>query len=118
MLHLFSRYFGIGVVNTLIHWGTFACIYYFFGVQSISNLVGFCVAVTFSFFANAKFTFKVQPTAGRYLAFVLFLGAISFGIGRLADTSQLPPWLTLVVFSGLSLVLGFIYSRFFVFRTR
>jgi len=117
MLNLFSRYACIGVANTLIHWAVFAGVYYFIAEQSISNLVGFCAAVTFSFFANARFTFRAQATTGRYFAYVAFLGALSYGVGALADASQAPPVLTLVGFSVLSLVTGFLYSRYFVFRS-
>lgn len=117
MLNLFSRYACIGVANTLIHWAVFAATYYIVDEQSISNLVGFCAAVSFSFFANARFTFKSQPTTGRYIAYVLFLGALSYGIGGIADASGLPALATLVVFSALSLVIGFLYSRYFVFRS-
>lgn len=117
MLNLFSRYACIGVANTLIHWAVFAGTYQIVGEQSISNLVGFCAAVSFSFFANARLTFKARPTPGRYVAYVLFLGALSYAIGAIADASNLPPLATLVVFSGLSLVIGFLYSRYVVFRS-
>nr|MBF0683474.1 GtrA family protein [Pseudomonas sp.] len=117
MLNLFSRYACIGVANTLIHWAVFAATYYVVAEQSISNLVGFCAAVSFSFFANAKLTFRQQATPGRYVAYVVFLGSLSYAVGSIADASELPPLVTLVVFSALSLVIGFLYSRYVVFRS-
>ncbi len=107
----------VGVANTLIHWAVFGVVYHFSGVQSTSNLIAFFVAVTFSFFANAKFTFKTQATRFRYIAYVAFLGLLSWIVGRVADASQLAPLLTLVVFSGISLVVGFVYSKLIVFRS-
>jgi len=118
MLKLFSRYATVGVINTLLHWSIFALAYHWLESQSFSNLIAFCVAVTFSFFTNARWTFRSEATARRYAAFVIFMGLLSWLIGKLADTMNLPPLLTLAGFSALSLVLGFVYSRFCVFRSK
>ncbi|WP_189622985.1 GtrA family protein [Pseudocitrobacter faecalis] len=117
MLKLFSRYLSIGVVNTAIHWLSFAALFHFLGTsQAVSNVVAFCVAVTFSFFANAKFTFNSQATTSRYIAFVMFMSAMAMITGFIADRLNAPPILTLVAFSAFSLVAGFVYSKFIVFR--
>ncbi|MFG0518753.1 GtrA family protein, partial [Kluyvera intermedia] len=76
--------------------------------QAISNLVAFCVAVTFSFLVNARWTFKSKATAGRYMAFVVFMGAMAALTGFIADGLHAPALLTLIVFSGFSLVAGFV----------
>lgn len=117
MLTLFARYTSIGVINTLIHWAVFAvCIYLLHANQAISNLAGFVVAVSFSFFANARFTFKATSTPVRYLMYVSFMGILSAAVGFAADKAELPPMITLVAFSAISLVCGFIYSKLIVFR--
>lgn len=55
MLKLFAKYTSIGVINTLIHWVVFsACIFGLHKNQALANFSGFVVAVSFSFFANAK----------------------------------------------------------------
>lgn len=82
----------------------------------MSNLVAFCLAVTFSFFVNAKWTFKSKATKGRYVAFVVFMGGMAALTGYVADLLHAPATVTLIVFSGFSLVAGFIYSKFIVFR--
>jgi putative flippase GtrA len=117
MLKLFSRYVSVGVINTAIHWLCFAFLLHFFGVsQSVANLIAFCVAVTFSFFANARWTFNSQATSARYIVFVVFMGAMAAGTGFMADRLHISPLITLVSFSTISLVLGFFYSKFIVFR--
>lgn len=114
---LFSKYLMTGVLNTLIHWGVFFLVYRVFSTsQATGNFVAFCVAVTFSFFANAKFTFKSNAGLRRYLLFVSFMGALSILFGWGADALGALPIITLVFFSGISLVLGFLYSRYIVFR--
>ncbi|GKX50976.1 GtrA family protein [Budvicia aquatica] len=118
MLKLFTKYLSIGVINTLIHWAIFAVLVYLLSMsQAVSNLLAFCAAVTFSFFANARFTFKAKATSSRYLIFVGFMGALSLIIGWMADKSKLSPIFTLIVFSAISLVCGFLYSKFVVFRS-
>ncbi|WP_044172670.1 GtrA family protein [Phytobacter massiliensis] len=117
MLKLFSRYVSVGVINTALHWLCFGALFHFFGAnQAVSNLVAFCIAVTFSFFANARWTFKTKATSVRYIAFVVFMGILATLTGFIADAFNAPPVVTLIVFSGFSLVAGFIYSRFIVFR--
>ncbi|MBF7978656.1 MULTISPECIES: GtrA family protein [Rahnella] len=117
MIKLFSRYLSIGIVNTLIHWTIFALIFYMvYPSQAISNFIGFIVAVTFSFFANSKFTFKKKATGVRYTLFVAFMGFISLISGMTADYISLQPFITMVIFSGMSLFVGFLYSNFFVFK--
>nr|WP_294107635.1 GtrA family protein [Providencia sp.] len=117
MFKLFTKYFSVGILNTLIHWSIFGLLTMFLSTsQAIANLIGFIAAVSFSFFANAKFTFKAKATAARYLSFTIFMGALSYLTGYIADQLLLPPLATLIIFSGISLVLGFIYSKVFVFK--
>lgn len=117
MLKLFSRYVSVGVVNTVLHWICFGVLFHFFcASQALSNVIAFCIAVTFSFFANAKWTFKSKASSVRYIAFVVFMGVMAAMTGYTADVIGAPPVVTLIAFSGLSLVVGFIYSKFIVFR--
>jgi putative flippase GtrA len=117
MIKQLTRYISVGMVNTLIHWLVFAIIWYgTASPQGLSNLIAFCVAVTFSFFANSRFTFNSRATLHRYLIYVAFLGALSIVTGMVADQLNLPPLFTLVMFSASSLFLGFIYSRYIVFK--
>lgn len=119
MLKLFTKYVSIGVINTLIHWVVFGAIYYgLHANQALSNFSAFCVAVTFSFFANARFTFQAQATTIRYMMYVFFMGALSCIVGWGADKSGLPPLFTLISFSAISLICGFFYSKFIVFKEK
>lgn len=116
MLGLFARYTSVGVVNTLIHWAIFAALYADGAQQSTSNLLAFCCAVTFSFFANAKWTFKAQATTTRYFLYIVFMGTMALLVGWMADRLKINPIVTLIFFSALSLVSGFVYSKLIVFR--
>ena len=117
MFNLFARYTSVGVINTLIHWIVFAlCIYGIQSNQAVANFAGFVVAVSFSFFANARFTFKASTTTMRYMLYVGFMGTLSATVGWAADKCSFPPIITLITFSAISLVCGFVYSKFIVFR--
>lgn len=117
MLQHFIKYTSVGVVNTAIHWAVFAlCIYVFHSHQALANFLGFSLAVSFSFYANARFTFKKTTTTRRYLLYVGFMGLLSILTGFGADKCGLPPLVTLVAFSAISLVCGFIYSKLIVFK--
>lgn len=114
----FYSYAIIGILNTGIHWFAFLLLYAITGKQSLANLTGYLAAASFSFIANARWTFKSDVTAPRYIAFLLLMGLLSWSFGRVADAIQPHPLITLVVFSALSLILGFLFSRFLVFRSR
>ncbi|PQY56832.1 translocase [Cronobacter sakazakii] len=117
MLKLFTKYASVGVLNTLIHWVVFATCFYALGTsQALANFSGFVVAVSFGFFANARFTFNSSTTTTRYMLYVGFMGSLSAAVGWAADECSLPPVVTLVVFSAISLVCGFVYSKYIVFR--
>ncbi|MGF6096034.1 GtrA family protein [Pseudomonas sp. 18175] len=115
----FSSYAVIGIANTVIHWQLFfVCRAAFEFSQAVSNLLAFGVAATFSFYMNALYTFTVPASWVRYLIFIASMGGLSLLVGGLADHWHLPAIITVVVFSLLSLVLGFWLSKWVVFRER
>ena len=46
------------------------------------------------------------------------MGGLSLAVGKIADNWNLPGIVTVVVFSLISLVLGFVLSKWLVFRVR
>lgn len=117
MIKLFSKYISIGVINTFLHWAFFCMLVYWLKFeQAESNVIAFVIAVTFSFFANARYTFKAKATGGRYFLFVGFMGLLSFLSGKISDHYNINPLITLIEFSAISLIFGFFYSHFIVFK--
>lgn len=117
MPNQFTRYLSVGVINTAIHWLVFIIAYNAFqSTQALANFGAFCVAVTFSFFANARWTFDSEATTIRYMLYVFFIGTLASAIGWYGDSFSLNPAVTMIIFSGISLTCGFIFSRFFIFR--
>ena len=119
MLKVLIKYCIVGGGNTALHWISFAIVYHLLhGTQAVSNLVGFCIAVTFSFFVNARWTFDAEQTTKRYFMYVGFMGGLALLFGYIADKLQFNPFVTLISFTITSLIIGFLYSNFVVFRKR
>ncbi|MEI2263871.1 GtrA family protein [Erwinia sp. CGal63] len=119
MWKLFAKYMSVGIVNTLLHWISFSFFVYALSCsQSFANLLAFLIAVSFSFIANAKWTFKREATKTRYFLFVIFMGILAWLTGYIADRLHFPVIVTLITFSFISLTTGFIYSKLVVFREK
>ncbi len=112
----FSLYALIGVFNTGVHWLVFALLWSFSFSQATSNLAGFLAASLFSYLVNSKYTFQTEVNLKRYLTFMLGMALISLGVGWMGDLFEWHPVVTLVLFSLISLFLGFIWSKFIVFK--
>ena len=114
-----SRYSLVGLGNTLTHWLVFVALHLGLGVtQARSSLTAFAVAASLSYYMNARYTFAVRPSGRHYGLFLAGMGALSLAVGALADRVQLSPWLTLMVFSLVSLIVGYAYSTTVVFKRR
>lgn len=112
----FLSYSLVGLANTLIHWQIFFVLRVAVGLsQATSNFAAFCVAASFSFYVNALYTFEAKVSALGYVLFIAVMGALSFIVGYLGDRWHVHGLLTVAAFSLLSLVIGFLLSRFVVF---
>jgi putative flippase GtrA len=113
----FSIFAAIGVANTLIHWQLFYVLVTAAQLsQAASNLAAFCVAALFSFYVHALYTFEDGTSVRCYLAYVCFMGAMSFVVGHFADVWKLDGWVTVGSFSLLSLICGMFFSRLILFK--
>ncbi len=111
----FLKYVIVGLLNTAVHWACFFVLTELVLGQGFANLLAFVVSVTVSFFVNARFTFNARTSTFRYISYVSFLGCLAFAVGVFAETVNAPRLTTLVGFSTVSLVVGFLLSKFFVF---
>lgn len=117
IVHKVGRYALVGIVNTCIHWLVFGVLFWAFMFnQAVSNLVAFLVAVSCSFVLNGYFTFGSALGVKRYVLFTAFMGLLSYWVGWFADRVDLLPLFTLVIFTVISFVLGFLWSHFIVFK--
>lgn len=113
----FIRYGLTGMLNTLVHWLVFFIGYSLFHLnQASANAVAFTCAVTVSFFINARWTFSSPVSLKRYLLWASFMALFALFTGWCGDILALNPFLTLIIFSALSLVIGFFFANRFVFR--
>ncbi|MFJ2536753.1 GtrA family protein [Pseudomonas sp. NPDC087614] len=109
----------IGFADALIHWQIFFVLCTAVGLdQASSNFAAFCVAAAFSFYVNALYTFERETSVFAYLMFVGAMGAVSFGVGVIADACHLPGLVTVASFSLINILLGYCFFRFVLFRER
>ncbi|MBR9788140.1 MAG: translocase [Vibrionaceae bacterium] len=116
MIVNFSIYALIGVLNTTIHWVVFYIFYSLSFEQSYCNILAFICAASFSYLANSRYNFGMKPKKIKYIYFIIGMGIINYLIGFNSEILGLYPLFTLVTSSLSSLFLGFIFSRFFIFR--
>jgi putative flippase GtrA len=113
----FFKYSLIGIINTILHIFVFFILHHLYNFnQSISNLIAFSIVVTFSYFINSKYNFKSKYNIKKYIFFVVSMGLISFGIGFISDKNQIDPFETIIIFTLISLTLGFFLSKYFIFK--
>ncbi len=113
----FARYALVGVGNTTTHGLVFFALHQALGwPQAPSNALAFGFAASLSYWINAHFTFANAPRPERYVLFLAGMGALSLATGWVADQLTWSPWLTILVFSAISLVAGYGYANTVVFR--
>lgn len=113
---VFIKYGIVGIFNTCIHWLFFYIFYSIKIEQSLCNFLGYCFAVIFSYTTNAKYNFKLKINIKDFVLFFFLMGGLSLGIGSLADKLSIFPLYTLIISSILSLFLGYLLSRYLVFK--
>lgn len=74
------------------------------------------MVVSFSFFVNVKFIFKVLIIMMCYMLYVGFMGILSVIVGWVVDRCVFFLMIIFVIFFVISLVCGFVYLKFIVFR--
>lgn len=119
MLRHFTRYSIIGLLNTALHWGVFLFLTFAINqTQSVSNFIAFVIAASFSFYANARWNFSQKMNTGRYLLWLVIMGSMAILSGWAGEYCHIPAILTLIAFSFSSLLIGFIFAKFIVFKER
>ncbi len=112
----FLRYGLVGFANTALHGIVFALLVSSGIEQSYSNFCAFLVAVIFSFFVNARFTFKKQPTLSKFLKMSSMMAILSYFGGWFGDLFGLHYLVTFIFWSLFSFIAGFIFSKLVVFN--
>ncbi|MBE4964340.1 GtrA family protein [Enterobacter cloacae complex sp. P24RS] len=116
-LFIFMRYISVGVANTIIHVLVFLLTCFLFSFpQSLANVTAFFFAASFSFVVNAVWTFKKKRALHKYLLFMAVMSCLAWSTGKVSEIVDLPAVFTLCLFSFISMVLGFVFSRCVIFK--
>lgn len=106
----------IGVANTLTHFAVFWTAVRLTGSQTFANSLGFSIAVVLSFFLNAHFTFRKKPSRRRFIRMYCSMLLVSALFGAAGDLGDVNPLLTFVVYCVLNPMIGFLVTKYFVFK--
>lgn len=113
----FITYCLIGFFNTAIHFFAFLFFLKIFNYQTISNFLGFCLGLCFSFFMNAYFTFKEKPDLKKFVRMALTSGGLAFSFGFLGDFFKFNPFVTFGLYVVVNPIIGFILTKYYVFSS-
>lgn len=112
------RFSLVGVLNTGVYYGTYLLVL-LVAPYLVAHVVGWLVAMTFSFFMNCRFTYHVTPTWRRYALFPLSnlpnLLATSVGVVALVEllgvSTRLAPLIAGICAIPFSYALGRVLMR-------
>lgn len=119
----FIRYNIIGIVNTIVGYGVIFGAMYFFAISpEISNLCGYLVSLTVSFYLNRNFNFKSSGALNRELTYFILAFLVSYTINLCVlfiaiNYFALNVYLAQVIGGLFYTITFFIQSKLFVFRT-
>lgn len=133
----FFRFIVVGVINTLVGYGVMFGLYNLAGLHTwgdvgywLSSAANYIVGSVVSFFLNKHFTFRnrekgkqvvirfiVNISVCYLLAYGLAKPAVSGALAGFGLSGQLLGNLTMLVGSGLFVILNYLGQRFFAFRT-
>ena len=118
-MNRFMKYTSTGVCNTGLHWIIFLFLYSSLGFgQALSNIIAFFFACSFSFIVNAYWTFESSISWFRYLCWVSIMGGIAYITGFFVECLNWHPLATLILFSVISLLVGYLSAKTIVFTSR
>ena len=66
----FARFVLVGVVNTVVHYACYLCLWLVVPYL-VAHLVAVSVAMSCSYLLNCRFTFRVRPTVGTFALYPL-----------------------------------------------
>jgi putative flippase GtrA len=118
-----GRFAIVGVGNTLVDLGVFTLLAQVLGANVyFSQAAGYSAGTLNSYILNRSWTFRTKgrffsPTLVRFLALNLTMLLFSTGVLCLAyDLGGLPKLPAKIIATGVTMVVNFLVSRFWVFR--
>jgi len=118
------RFLAVGVLNTCVGLGSIYACKYFLGLGDIpSNMIGYLIGLTNSFFWNRRWTFSYSGHIGNAAVrfFSVFIGAYSVNLAvalTCINTLSMNSYLAHAIATVPYTVIFYIGSRYFVFNSK
>ena len=132
LLHKFVNretvlYLVFGVLTTLVDWLVYPVMRHFGHSVAVSQFAAWAAAVLFAFITNKSLVFQsysILPAVvlREFVSFAAcraFSGALTIGgMVVLVDILHANEWLSKALVSAVSLVLNYVFSKWFIFRKK
>ncbi|MBP3347833.1 MAG: GtrA family protein [Clostridia bacterium] len=114
----------VGGMNTLIDWLVYFILTKFVAITPwIASTIAYCCGIASSYFGNKHFTFKAKnKTSVLEVVKFLVVNALSLGastgvVALCTEVFLWNPYVAKVLSTGISMLINYLGSRFFVFVT-
>lgn len=134
---VFFRFVLVGIINTLVGYSVMFALWNLAGLHTwgdagywTSSAANYIIGSIVSFFLNKHFTFRSQETGSgvvvRFVVNIAVCWCLAYGLakpaagwvlGSLSISEQMRGNLTMIIGSGLFVVLNYFGQRFFTFKT-
>ena len=120
-------YLVFGVLTTLVDWLVYPVMRHFGHTVAVSQSAAWAAAVLFAFVTNKSLVFQsysIRPSVviREFISFAAcraFSGALTVaGMVVLVDFLHANEWLSKALVSAVSLVLNYVFSKWFIFRKK
>lgn len=115
------RFATAGVINTITGFGTIFVLMYHGVSPVVSNILGYIVGITLSFFLNSLYTFNSRPNILRQMPKFLLSVFVSYLLNFLClvffiYTLKVDKYISQIFAGAVYTVSGYVLMRNFVFR--
>lgn len=118
-----SFFLAVGSISAIINFGSFAILWNVLNINyQIATTIAFILSVIFNFSANRALTFqahkhKLKHQLPKYATMLTLNYIITLSIVRTTvEVFHLSPYLGLVVAIGINMNMGYLLSRYWVFK--
>lgn len=120
----FIKFGVVGVLNTLINWLIFGVLNFLGVYYILANVIAYCIATANSYIFNSKWVFEYngENKKGTTIKFVI-LNLIGLGLNTtilyfLVDIANLNKLISLVIATGIVMVVNYIVNKLWVFKMK
>jgi len=120
-IRIFIKYISVGILNTIVGYGTIFFLMYIHFSPEISNIIGYVFGISVSYILNKNFTFRSENSHSRALPKFLISLGISYVFNLLTlmfciHVLTINPYVAQIISGAVYTLSGFIFFKYYAFR--